>query len=274
MTDSVTDPHDDWTGRLSEYLDDELSPGDRLALEEHLRGCAGCRVTLEQLRAVKVRAAALGNRDPGPHVWREIAGRIGVPGVPIDDGSADGAATDGARDELAERRARKQIRFPWLQAGAAAAAVLALGIGIGRWSTPTPRLPAERVEAPARGTSMNSDAYRVAVAQHLTRTETLLTSFRAEAAGGQVDGAARDWAGQMLTNTRLLLDSPAADDPKLRTLLEDLELVLAQIAALPRQTDPNTTEVDLARRAVEEKQLLPRMQTLAPAGSPATQGES
>ena len=70
---------------------------------------------------------------------------------------------------------------------------------------------------------------------------------------------------------------PAADDPKLRTLLEDLELVLAQIAALPTRSDQPTapnTEVDLARRAVEEKQLLPRMQTLAPAGSPITQGDS
>ena len=38
MSETVT-PHDDeWTGRLSEYLDDELSAGDRLALEEHLRG--------------------------------------------------------------------------------------------------------------------------------------------------------------------------------------------------------------------------------------------
>jgi hypothetical protein len=268
MTDFVTDRPHEWTDRLSEYLDDDLSPGERQAFEEHLRGCIACRVTLEQLRAVTARAAALPVRDPGPHVWREIAERIGAPGM-----SADGS-NEGTGDELAPRRARKQIRFPWIQAGAAAAAVLALGIGIGRMSTPTPRLPAEHVEAPAPGTSMNSDAYRVAVAQHLSRTETLLTSFRAEAAGGQVDAAAREWAGQMLTNTRLLLDSPAADDPRLRTLLEDLELVLAQIAALPRQTQPNTTEVDLARRAVEEKQLLPRMQTLAPAGSPATQGES
>ncbi|MFL5541909.1 MAG: hypothetical protein ACJ8J0_23175, partial [Longimicrobiaceae bacterium] len=94
------------------------------------------------------------------------------------------------------------------------------------------------------------------------------------AAGGQVDAQVGEWAGEMLTSTRLLLDSPAADDPKLRTLLEDMELVLAQIAALPRKTDANHTEVDLARRALEEKQLLPRMQTLAPAGSPATLGES
>ncbi|HYH82545.1 MAG TPA: anti-sigma factor [Longimicrobium sp.] len=267
MNDFVIDSTDEWTDRLSEYLDGELPDGERLALEEHLSGCPACRTTLEQLRAVTVRAAALKDRDPGPQVWREIARRIDAPGLALDDG-------DGAVDELAARRGRRAIRFPWLPAGAAAAAMLALGIGIGRMSTPTPALPRQTVEAPAPGTSMNSDAYRVAVAQHLSRTETLLTSFRAETAGGEVDASAREWAGQMLTNTRLLLDSPAANDPMLRTLLEDLELVLAQIAALPRRSsDPNTTEVDLARRAVEEKQLLPRMQTLAPAGSPATQGE-
>lgn len=269
MTDAVIDRDDEWTGRLSEYLDDELSAGERLALEEHLRGCIGCRATLEQLRAVKVRAAALGRSEPGPQVWREIAERIGAPDVSLDD----------AGDELAARRARRgRIHFPWIQAGAAAAAVLALGIGIGRMSTGPVRLPTSHVEAPAPGTPMTGDAYRVAVAQHLGRTEALLTSFRAAAAGGQVDASTAEWAGQMLSTTRLLLDSPAADDPRLRTLLEDLELVLAQIAALPRRTETNTnathTEVDLARRAVEEKQLLPRMQTLAPAGSPATQGES
>ncbi|MFL5383308.1 MAG: zf-HC2 domain-containing protein [Longimicrobiaceae bacterium] len=258
--------HEEWTDRLSDYLDGELPPGERLALEEHLRGCPACRGVLEQLRAVRVRAAALGHDEPGPHVWRSIAERIGHPEVSADD----------PRDELAARRAKK-IRFPWLQAGAAAAAVLALGIGIGRFSKGPERLPTARVEAPAPGTPMTGDAYRVAVAQHLSRTETLLTSFRAEAAGGRVDAAAVEWAGQMLSTTRLLLDSPAADDPRLRTLLEDLELVLAQIAALPTRPDaPSTThtEVDLARRAMEEKQLLPRMQTLAPAGSPVTLGES
>lgn len=267
MSEPVT-LHDEWTDRLSEYLDDELSPGELLALEEHLRGCPACRTTLEQLRAVKVRAGSLAESQPGPHVWRGIAERIGAPDV----------AVDHAGDELAARRAARRIRFPWVQAGIAAAAVLAIGIGIGRSMSPRPeRLPTARVEAPAPGTPMTGDAYRVAVAQHLARTETLLASFRADAAGGRVDADVAEWAGQMLTTTRLLLDSPAADDPKLRTLLEDLELVLAQIAALPTRSGTATTtstEVDLARRAVEEKHLLPRMQTLAPAGSPATQGES
>jgi hypothetical protein len=269
MSDFTSAP-DAWTDRLSEYLDEELSPAELRAFETHLGDCPGCRATLEQLRAVKARAAALRPSQPGPHVWRGIAERIGAPDVTV----------DATGDELAARRTRGRIHFPWLRTGAAAAAVLAVGIGIGRMTGGPARLPTTLVEAPAPGTSMTGDAYRVAVAQHLSRTEMLLTSFRAEAAGGQVDASAGVWAGQMLSTTRLLLDSPAADDPKLRTLLEDLELVLAQIASLPRRgntttdTRANTTEVDLARRAVEEKQLLPRMQTLAPAGSPATLGES
>ena len=37
---------DQWTDRLSEYLDGELLTGERTALEEHLVGCAACRATL------------------------------------------------------------------------------------------------------------------------------------------------------------------------------------------------------------------------------------
>jgi predicted anti-sigma-YlaC factor YlaD len=268
MTEPIRFPADDWADRLSEYLDDELAALERMALEAHLRGCTACRATLEQLRAVKARAGALKDAEPGPHVWVAIAERIGAQDIALDAPAAPG-------DELAERRARRRLRAPWLGAVLSAAAVLAMGIAIGRWTRETPRpIPPMVAEAPAPGTPMTADPYRVAVAQHLTRTETLLTSFRAEAASGQVDAELGAWAGQMLANTRLLLDSPAANDPKLRTLLEDLELVLAQVAALPRRTDTNHTEVDLARRAVEESRVLPRMRTLAPATLPVTQGES
>jgi Putative zinc-finger len=253
---------DEWTGRLSEYLDGELDAPEAAALEEHLRFCIGCRSVLEQLRAVKVRAERLADRPPPPEVWAEVARRIGAPGVTLD-------ALD---DELALRRRRKAVRVPWLRVGTAAAALLALGIGIGRMSKETPALPTATVQAPAPGTAMTSDAYRVAVAQHLDRTEALLTSFRAEAASGQVDAHVGAWADEMLSNTRLLLDSPAAADPRLKGLLEDLELVLAQVAALPRHNE--NTEVDLARRALDESRVLPRMRTLVPAGSPMTQGES
>ena len=45
--------------------------------------------------------------------------------------------------------------------------------------------------------------------------------------------ATATWAGGLLAQTRLLLDSPAADDADARRLLRELELVLAEIVALP-----------------------------------------
>jgi hypothetical protein len=256
-----------WADRLSEYLDDELPPPERAALDEHLRECAGCRAVLEDLRRVSVRAKALRDRDPDQNLWPEIARRIGRPEAAW---AVAGGGDEG--DELAARRRRK-VWAPWLGAGAAAAAVLVLGIGIGRFTAPgDPELPTARVEAPAPGTPLTSDPYRLAAVQHLSRTEALLTTFRAEAGRGTTDPAVAGWADDLLTQTRLLLDSPAADDPRLRALLEDLELVLAQIARLPRQ-NPDT-EVDLAERAIERSRVLPRMRTLVPAGPAALQGES
>jgi hypothetical protein len=69
----------------------------------------------------------------------------------------------------------------------------------------------------------------------------------------------------VLSSTRLLIDSPAGDDPQLRALFEDLELVLVQIIQLAGgQLDPS--ERALIDRALETKDLLPRIRTAVPAG--------
>ena len=80
---------DPWIDRLSEYLDDELAPGEREALEAHLRQCPECTAVLADLKRVAVRARALTDRDPADDLWPGIAGRIGattpstgVPAVP------------------------------------------------------------------------------------------------------------------------------------------------------------------------------------------------
>jgi predicted anti-sigma-YlaC factor YlaD len=70
--------NDQWTDRLSEYLDGELTASERTALEAHLMACAGCRTTLEQLRRVVARAQALDDRPPPADLWPAIAQRVGV----------------------------------------------------------------------------------------------------------------------------------------------------------------------------------------------------
>jgi anti-sigma factor RsiW len=67
---------DTWTDRLSEYIDDELTPDERTALEGHLAGCDACARLLDELRLVVDRAAAAPALPPASDLWPEIAARL------------------------------------------------------------------------------------------------------------------------------------------------------------------------------------------------------
>ena len=163
----------------------------------------------------------------------------------------------------ARRRRRALSASPWLRWGIGIAAVLALGIGIGRWTARPPSLG----PAPITTTGVSDQsalAYRVAAAQYLTRAEALLTGFRTEARVERPNVQFATQARDLLVTTRLMLDSPAATDARLKGLLEDLELVLAQIAQLPRGGDPE--DVQLINQGLEQRSVLLRLRTANPAG--------
>lgn len=175
------------------------------------------------------------------------------------------------RDEMwaaiaAARRAQRErpkvlpftTRLRW---GVGIAAVLALGIAIGRMTGGRPDVA---TVPPASTAGDSSLAYRMAAAQYLSSTEVLLTGFRAEGAAGANDPQLVESARNLLGTTRLMLDCPAGRDPRLRPLLEDLELVLAQIARLPSAT--GTNEVDLINQGLEQRSVLPRLRSAIPAG--------
>jgi anti-sigma factor RsiW len=64
--------------RLSEYLDDELRPSERSALETHLETCTDCSVVLADLRRVVDRARHMEETLPQRDLWPRIAKRIGA----------------------------------------------------------------------------------------------------------------------------------------------------------------------------------------------------
>ena len=67
---------DQWNDRLSDYIDDELTPAERAALEAHLASCAECTVTLDELRQVVERARTLPARPPAVDLWTGIEPRL------------------------------------------------------------------------------------------------------------------------------------------------------------------------------------------------------
>ena len=68
--------NDQWTYRLSEYLDGELDNTERAALEAHLATCGQCYATLGELRQVVARAKALEDTPPAKDLWLGI--RAGI----------------------------------------------------------------------------------------------------------------------------------------------------------------------------------------------------
>jgi len=74
--------HEEWTDRLSEYLDNELPRDERYAIESHLAGCAECTAALDELRRVAERARTLMPRPPAADLWTGIAARIGADAAP------------------------------------------------------------------------------------------------------------------------------------------------------------------------------------------------
>ena len=168
----------------------------------------------------------------------------------------------------AERRRRSAPRIvvlrPVWRWGIGMAAVLVLGIAIGRHLQSgkggTPASTAAASSRPGDGL-----AYQLAAAQVLTRAEIVLTSFRADVrTGGRPDSQFLDQARDLLGSTRLLLDSPAGQDPRLKPLLEDLEVILAQIAVLSASRD--TADVEIINQGIDQRSVLTRLQTANPAG--------
>lgn len=160
------------------------------------------------------------------------------------------------------------------------AAALLLGVAIDRVVLRDAEQPSVTPPVATGPRADSNDAtrlYRIAAAQTLTQAEALLTAYRS---GGAPEANSVDakqlgrWGREVLSSTRLLMDSPAGDDPRLRALFSDLELVLVQIIQLSGgELDPDgrareraPTDRSLIDRALESKDLLPRIRTAVPAG--------
>jgi hypothetical protein len=151
-----------------------------------------------------------------------------------------------------------------LRYAVAASLLIGAGIGLGYWMRGSDAPPAV-VTAPASATdsALRSTTYDVASMAHLSAVESMLTSFRSTNRP-EDEKALQRLARDLLSTTRLLMDSPAADDASRSQLLEDLEYVLVQIV----QLDPNAPAEDRAmvNRAISREQVLTRIRSSIPAG--------
>lgn len=125
--------------------------------------------------------------------------------------------------------------------------------------------PSRVATAAPSGNSASSSAYQLTAVRHLSEAEALLTSFRTRSTTDQqMDAQLGSWARELLNKTRLLMDSPVANDPQRRPLLEDLELVLVQIVQLSPGSTPQDRE--MIEKTLQQDQVMTRLRTAIPAG--------
>ena len=80
----MNDTHATITNQLSDYLDGELAPHERAAVDEHLAACAGCRGVLDDLRTIVESARRLpSGARPERELWEGIEARIEAHDTPI-----------------------------------------------------------------------------------------------------------------------------------------------------------------------------------------------
>ncbi len=198
--------------------------------------------------------------DRFDELMRDAAHTFHKPPQPDLDAMWEGVERQVWRGERSSQRTARGVPR-WVRI----AATLVIGIGLGRLSmtrsgqapapdvaTVTPAAPAVRVDTTL------SRPYEIETSQYLDQTAALLIALPSEAKGGQTDPRFASRAGDLLTRTRLLMDSPAGEDPAMHDLLEDLELVLMQVVRLQHGS---RTDLELINRALEQRDVIPRLRT-------------
>ncbi len=202
--------------------------------------------------------AAAGSGAAATAAGEGIDGEVGNGASPgeLREGAAGAAGPEAAGNARAEdagagtRPRNEGARDGDPREGAASGPALAAGEG------PT-------AGEPSTGAGV---AYRAAAADHFGRAEVFLTSFRS---GDSAEATvASRWARELLLDTRLLMDWAGDDDPRLTMLLGELELVLAQIAALGN--DGAADERAMIVDGMETRDVLPRLRSAIPAGPAGT----
>jgi hypothetical protein len=151
----------------------------------------------------------------------------------------------------------------WRVFAGAIAATLVFGVLIGRVTASRPvavPLAVKSAPTPARlASTAPAGPYQRTTQEFLGRTALLLAGLPSQTRSGTNDARLAAQAQQLLGTTRLLLDSPVGHEQRMKDLLEDLELVLAQVARLQPQRPGES--LTLINEALEERDVVPRIRS-------------
>lgn len=218
--------------------------GEAAADEAHLAQCGRCTARYRELRAVLDLVAADEAPERGERYGLEVWQRI--------------------RHRLPDPEPRWYTvfgRWQWILASAAAAVLIAIGFTAGRVSLPV--RPAPQAAAPV---SDVDDAARhrvlmLTVADHLERSERVLTDIVNASAGADLS-TAQQWADDLLAASRFYRDDAiAAQELSIASVLDELERTLLEIVHHPSLA--TREDLDQMRRRIDSAALLFKVRVMS-----------
>jgi len=129
---------------------------------------------------------------------------------------------------------------------------------------------ADRTTTSTRADETTALSYRLVMLKHLAGSEAMITAFRSAARQGEIDAQIAAWSKELLSTTRMLEASAASDDPMMKRLLEDLDLVLAQIKQYVTRGTNNPDDLDLIEQSIIKRGVITKLRsTIPPRNVPA-----
>lgn len=207
-----------------------------------------------------VRKAAQEHLEPPPTPREEIWNRI--------QAARRQQAAQGKATGVVDLASRRRPMPRWFGGLLAAAALLAIGIGLGRYGFGRPAVDPQVAPPTVAVTETTDSARATAVLRYaavntLSQVQTLLTDYEAD----RIDEQFQADAHELLSQTRMLLGSTRLTDPRIKKLLEDLELLLVQVARLNHSgqgEERGYIDDGMAERAIRQ-----RLRSAIPAGPTA-----
>jgi hypothetical protein len=240
--------HERWRRRVSLLASEALEESERASTLAHLEGCAACREELAGLRRLLDLVAADPVREARPEIpLRALVARVQAR---LDD--AEAAPTRPHARPVA-------AWWPALAATATVVALLALPRSAERPAEPTqaqaqvPQVPPELLQR------LEANAAREQAARYLSAAQDVLLTVAAtprdcDRTSGRVDMAAEARRSRELLARRALLELDHAQVAAARPVLDDVERVLRDVAAL--EACARSQDLALIHREIRERRLL------------------
>jgi hypothetical protein len=230
-----------WSRRLSLLVSGALDGADRRAVEAHVAGCDRCRMERAELESV----LALVSADPT---------RRGEPGVPL------GALVTRVQARLDEAPpASPWKRALWPLASAAAVTLVVVMLGQQR-PAEVPRAAEPRIEVSEEFLArMERSMVREHAARYLSEARDVLVTVAASPRKCDHDETVdlteeTRRSRELLARRALLVESDRIEVASALPVLEDVENVLRDVAALP--SCARKRDLDTINREISERSLL------------------